>query len=57
LCSSLSTVTIPTSVATIGPYAFAYCSSLNCVVISGSTVVDATAFYYDPLGGCSSAVP
>ena len=49
-CSSLTSVTIPNSVTSIGSYAFRDCSSLTSVTIGNSvTSIGSSAFY-----GCSS---
>jgi hypothetical protein len=39
-------------VTSVGPYAFASCSSLTCVIIAGSPTVDSTAFYSTPSNRC-----
>ena len=49
-CTSLTAVTIPNSVTSIGRYAFRDCSSLTSVTIPNSV----TSIGYDAFDGCSS---
>jgi hypothetical protein len=44
-CSSLTSVTIPSSVTSIGKMAFAGCSSLTTVTLSRRTQVASDAFW------------
>lgn len=45
-CSSLETVTLGSSVASIGEYSFKNCSGLTDIELPGVETVDAYAFYY-----------
>ncbi len=45
LNTTLTKITVENGIENIGEYAFAYCTSLNTVILNGGTVLDIGAFY------------